>query len=274
MNNIILYLRCSTEGQEYAQQIGVIESYIKRNGINSQHTEIVSEKVSGSVRHTERKLFGVIEQLHKQDVENRTIIVSELSRLGRNMADLFSIVSKCTEYKIRLIQAKDGSIIEGESIGGKALLFALSLAAEIELNNIRQRTKAGTDAARQRGVKFGRANDKYNMDETKRSEMAEKVGLAMCFNTLNNPQTICLMKHFRRVVPAFQQASTDEPLFFLQWSVKTARITKDDIREVVRNINEFSRDLYPNGVTESEVKQAYYNKMRTIKRYNELTNKE
>ena len=144
------YYRVSTEGQDFLQQQQVVTSYLKRIGETDELYQVV-EKVSGSVNHKERKLAELIDKCDK----GSTIYISELSRLGRNMSDLFQIVTECSERGITLIQCKDNTIIENTSIGGKALLFALSLAAEIELNNIRQRTKAGLVARKNKGQEIG-----------------------------------------------------------------------------------------------------------------------
>ena len=145
-----IYYRVSTENQDFLQQQQVVTSYLKRIGETAELYQVV-EKVSGAVRHTERKLNELLKQCDK----GSTIYISELSRLGRNMSDLFQIVTECSEKQITLIQCKDGTIIENSSIGGKAILFALSLAAEIELNNIRQRTKAGLVARKNKGQEIG-----------------------------------------------------------------------------------------------------------------------
>lgn len=162
-----IYFRCSTESQDFAQQNEVVTSYLSRIGEKGEILQVV-EKVSGSVKHTERKLNELLKQCDK----GSTIYISELSRLGRNMSDLFQIITEASEREITIIQAKDGTIIENKSIGGKALLFALSLAAEIELNNIRQRTKAGLDARKASNKEIGGTNNlwgskKGNTDRTK-----------------------------------------------------------------------------------------------------------
>lgn len=145
-----IYARCSTEKQDFEQQKECIKQYLKRIGDNSDIKEVV-EKVSGTIKHTKRKLQEVLEMCNSGD----TIYISELSRLGRSMNDLFSIVSYCGEKDITIIQCKDGTIIENKSIGGKALLFALSLAAEIEVENIRQRTRMGLAARKAKGLQTG-----------------------------------------------------------------------------------------------------------------------
>lgn len=140
-----IYMRCSTDGQDYAQQRNTIDVRLAILRIDeSEITEEVCEKISGTVNHTERKLAQLLDKCSEGD----TIYVSELSRLGRNMSDLFAIVTDCCDRGVILIQCKDGSTIENKTIGGKALLFALSLAAEIEVQNIRQRTQAGIDVVK------------------------------------------------------------------------------------------------------------------------------
>lgn len=139
-----LYFRASTDGQDFIQQQNCVNIYLNQHGINPEMdiAKTVVEKVSGTIKHTERKLAVLLAKCKEGD----TIYISELSRLGRNMSDLFAIVTEACERGIKIVQCKDGSTIENESIGGKALLFALSLAAEIEVANTRQRTQMALDA--------------------------------------------------------------------------------------------------------------------------------
>ena len=140
-----IYQRCSTEKQVYLQQQECVFGYLRGIGVDPTSLEVIDEHASGTIKHTERKLYGLLMRCQLGD----TIYVSELSRLGRNMSDLFQIVTTASDRGIKLVQCKDGSVIENESIGGKALLFALSLAAEIEVANIRQRTNMGLQARKE-----------------------------------------------------------------------------------------------------------------------------
>lgn len=166
-----IYYRVSTDGQDFMQQKEVVTKYLQRIGEKAE-LYTVSEKISGSVKHTERKLNELLKQCEK----GSTIYISELSRLGRNMTDLFSIVTECCERDITLIQCKDNTVIENKSIGGKALLFALSLASEIELANIRQRTKAGLEARKAKLKEIGGTTDLWGSKNgnTNRSEAIKK----------------------------------------------------------------------------------------------------
>lgn len=138
-----IYIRCSTEHQDYMQQLHTIHEYFARVGINQDAiTAICGEKVSGTVKHTDRKLASLIETCQDGD----TIYVSELSRLGRKLVDIFAIVDMICQKGVTIIQCKDGSTIENSTIGGKALLFALGLVAELEVTCSRQRTRAALRA--------------------------------------------------------------------------------------------------------------------------------
>lgn len=145
------YFRVSTLDQDFAQQQNCVNGYLASIRIDpdKEIAQAVVEKISGTVNHNERKLSVLLRKCKSGD----TIYFSELSRLGRNMVDLNNIVNECCERGIILIQCKDGMKIENESIGGKALLFALSLAAEIEVNNIRQRTNMGLDVRKKHQAK-------------------------------------------------------------------------------------------------------------------------
>lgn len=147
-----IYYRCSTEMQDFLQEQECVLQYLNRAGVALQDiAETLQEKISGTKAHTERGLSAFIDRMQEGD----TLYFSELSRLGRNMADLYGIVAKCCGKRIDLVQCKDGQRIENESIGGKALLFALSLVAEIEVQNIQQRTRMGLAAKKAQIEKEG-----------------------------------------------------------------------------------------------------------------------
>lgn len=152
MGKKYIYIRVSTEKQDFAQQMECIRSYFARMGIDpASIDDIVKEKASGTIDASERKISDLLNICKSGD----TIFTSELSRLSRSVSDTFKIVDLCCKRDINLIQCKDGTQIENKSIAGKAILFGLSLAAEIEVQNTRQRTKMGLSARREKLNKEG-----------------------------------------------------------------------------------------------------------------------
>lgn len=152
MGKKYIYIRVSTDKQDFAQQMECIRSYFARMGIDpASIDDIVKEKASGTIDASERKLSNLLNICKSGD----TIFTSEISRLSRTVSDTNKIVDLCCKRDISLIQCKDGVLIENKSISGKAILWALSLAAEIEVQNIRQRTNMGLGARREKLNKEG-----------------------------------------------------------------------------------------------------------------------
>jgi DNA invertase Pin-like site-specific DNA recombinase len=209
-----IYNRVSTEKQDYAQQMQCITSYFTRMGIDpASVTEVVTEKVSGTKDHTERKLNDLMKKCVKGDI----IYFSELSRLGRNMVDLNNIVNDLCKLGVTLVQCKDGTVIENNSIAGKALLFAFGLAAEIEVKNIQQRTRMGLDVRKQLLKDYG-----YWISKT--GNVRTHFGRGKGCDTSAAREAACESHHAAK--QRWQQTS---PAWQLVKSMRSAGVKIDDI---------------------------------------------
>ena len=89
--------------------------------------------------------------LQKDDI----LICAELSRLGRNMFMIMSILNYCMEREIKVWTIKDNYRL-GDDLTSKVLAFAFGLSAEIERNLISQRTKEALVKKRAEGIILGR----------------------------------------------------------------------------------------------------------------------
>ncbi|MBP9923137.1 MAG: master DNA invertase Mpi family serine-type recombinase [Bacteroidia bacterium] len=146
---VIAYIRVSTEKQNTENQKFEIEKYCKVNGIVVE--KWVEEKISGLKKMKERMLGGLLSKLKKDDL----LIISELSRLGRNLMGIMKILHDCMENDIRVVAIKEGYVL-GNNINSKVLAFAFGLSAEIERNLISQRTKEALARRKEEGVILGR----------------------------------------------------------------------------------------------------------------------
>ena len=241
-----IYNRASTESQEFISQNKMIKDYLNRMGCN-ENIEIISEKISGNVSYKDRELYTLINKCNSGDI----IYVSELSRFGRSMSDLFALVSDCSNKGITLIQCKDGTVIEYNSIGGKAILFALSLAAEIELGNIRLRTREALRAKKELGVKMGRANKNYKVNDENQQAGIIKSAKKRCENNVHSNEFIALCRILKRVYKPLNDLSTNDELFMLKWGDGKDEVlkslTKDNLLVVMQNMveaNQYNNTLF------------------------------
>ena len=146
---IYAYIRVSTEMQSYEGQHFEIKNWCHGRGWTVDRW--IQEKVSGTKQLPKRTLGKTLRRMREGDV----LVCAELSRLGRNMMMVMSILNTCSQKGIRLYSIKDNFELS-DSLNAKIIAFAFSLAAEIERNLISQRTREALAAKKLSGVKLGR----------------------------------------------------------------------------------------------------------------------
>lgn len=144
------YLRVSSDQQDVNSQKQGVDKFAVDHGwkINKY---ISDEGVSGGKDPDKRKLGPLLKALKKDDI----VICSEISRLGRDLYMVMDILHFCMERGCIIYTVKDRFVL-GEDLQSKVLAFAFGLAAEIERQMIRQRTKEGIALKRKLGVLMGR----------------------------------------------------------------------------------------------------------------------
>lgn len=143
------YIRVSTDKQTVENQRFEIEQFCKeRNLIVASWIE---ETISGTKKVDERKLGKLLNAIKKGDI----LICAELSRLGRNMFMIMSILNHCMENDVKVWTIKDNYRL-GDDLTSKVLAFAFGLSAEIERNLISQRTKEALARKKSEGIILGR----------------------------------------------------------------------------------------------------------------------
>lgn len=143
------YIRVSTDKQTVQNQKFEIENFCKQHNLVVNHW--INETISGTVKVQDRKLGRNLSKMQKNDI----IICSELSRLGRNLLMIMSILNYCMEKEIKIWTIKDNYRL-GDDITSKVLAFAFGLSAEIERNLISQRTKEALARKKSEGIVLGR----------------------------------------------------------------------------------------------------------------------
>ena len=143
------YIRVSTERQTVENQRFEITNFASSKDI--QINKWIEETISSVERLDQRKFGKLLNKMKKGD----QLIVTELSRMGRNLMQIMKILHDCMEKEIMVYTIKENYEL-GNNINSKVLAFAFGLSAEIERNLISQRTKEALARKRAEGVILGR----------------------------------------------------------------------------------------------------------------------
>ncbi|MBP5448404.1 MAG: master DNA invertase Mpi family serine-type recombinase [Treponema sp.] len=149
------YIRVSTDKQTVENQRFEITEYAKKN--NLPINQWIEETVSGTISPDKRNLGKLIKMAKSKDV----IICSELSRLGRNIFMIMSILNRLMEMNVSVYTVKEGYRL-GDDLTSKVLAFAFSISAEIERELISQRTKEALLRKKAEGGVLGHPKGKRN----------------------------------------------------------------------------------------------------------------
>ena len=121
--------------------------------------KIFSDHISGS-RSKRPGLDKAIEFARSGD----TIVVWRLDRLGRNMADLITLVNELNNRGVSFHSLEENITMDKSSSTGQLLFHLFAAFAEFERNLILERSSAGRIAARARG-RYGGRPEKLNKQD-------------------------------------------------------------------------------------------------------------
>ena len=153
---IIGYIRVSTEKQEVEnQRYSILEYSNKNKMIVDKFVEVV---VSSRKSKKERLIDNLLLTLNKGD----SIIVTELSRIGRSVPEVTTIVKELIDREIRLVCIKENIDTKKNDSQTKIMTTMFSLLGELERDLISQRTKEALAVLKSKGIKLGRPKGSYS----------------------------------------------------------------------------------------------------------------
>jgi len=138
---LVGYARVSTQDQKTELQLDALKA--------AGCEKVFVEKASGAQRDRP-ELKAALDYMRDGD----TLVVWKLDRLARSMKQLIETVEGLEEVGVGFRSLTEA--IDTTTAGGKLVFHVFGALAEFERSIIRERTRAGLDAARARGRKGGR----------------------------------------------------------------------------------------------------------------------
>ena len=143
-----IYMRVSTEHQKPDLQADGMRRYAAHADLEIT-TQYFDVAVSG--RKEGRPLQALMRAARNRDFD--CVLVWKFDRFARSVTHLLRALEEFNHLGIRFISVQDQ--IDTQSPMGKAMFTIIGAMAELESSLISERVKAGMEAARARGKRFG-----------------------------------------------------------------------------------------------------------------------
>ncbi|WP_302458050.1 recombinase family protein [Mediterranea massiliensis] len=184
---VVLFARVSTNIQDYERQINELTALAERNGWEIAAS--FAEKISGAKRNAERtELVRMVEFVEANNVDK--IVVTELSRLGRDTLQVLEVIELFNQKKISLyIQNYSIETLTEDGKVNPMSQFLITILAEVarmERKTIKERMESGYINFRAAGGLVGRKQGYRKSDETMKGEYAEEIRLLKKGYSLRN----------------------------------------------------------------------------------------
>lgn len=193
----IIYARVSSSGsqesrQSTERQVKSLQDFATSNGYEVER--IFEEHISGGKRNSER---AGLQECLTYATENNTsvILISELSRAGRQIWEVLETVKFCIDHSIDIYFQKEGLRLFDESgkVNGVMAIYisCLSFCAEKERENIAFRLNQGRQLAIEKGVRMGRKPGSVKTLDQLSTEYAQVIKTLKRGTSVRHTAAIC-----------------------------------------------------------------------------------
>ncbi len=150
MSHILAYIRTSTNKQDNDAQKLEIYEYARNRSMRIH--EVIQVQVSSRKGRLQRRIEEVVKKLKGGD----TLIVTEISRLGRSTAEVIHLINTMVAQNIRIISIKQNLDINKHDISSKIIVTIFALLSELERDLVSLRTKESLSAKKAMGIRLGK----------------------------------------------------------------------------------------------------------------------
>ena len=194
MTTAVIYARVSSVGdrQSTARQVEDLMKYAEVNGCEVVKT--FEEHISGATRNEDR---AVLCECLDFCITNKidTLLISELSRLGRNVDEVLANVKRCKDNHLNIYFQKENlSLFNSDGSKNPFLTIFISVlgtCAELERDSIKFRLQSGLRRYRENNGVMGRKIGSTKSREKKQEEYAKVIKLLKGGQSVRNTAKLC-----------------------------------------------------------------------------------
>ncbi len=150
MGKTLAYLRASTDKQDTNNQKLEILEFARKKEI--QIDDFIELTISSRKSQKQRR----IEELNSRLDSSDTLIVTELSRIGRSTAEVIGLINALVEKNVRVVILKQNLDINQYDMNSKIIITLFSLFGELERDLVSVRTKEALAAKKAQGQILGK----------------------------------------------------------------------------------------------------------------------
>lgn len=187
MKKVAIFARVSTNVQDYDRQVKELTELSIKNDWSVEAR--FAEKISGAKSNAERtELLRMVDFVKTNKIDK--VLVTELSRLGRDTLQVLEVIELLNRNKISLhIQNYNIETLTEEDKVNPMSQFLITILAEVarmERKTIRERIESGYKKFRADGGKVGRKQGYQKDDVTMKEQYTEEIKLLRKGYSLRN----------------------------------------------------------------------------------------
>ena len=166
-NNVCLFVRVSNHKQDYERQINELNDYCTQKGLNIAKT--IATQISGTKTEKERPDIKELFESAKLKQFNK-VLVTEISRIGRNAKDIRNTIDFLHKLKIPIIFKNLGGLESIDENGNESFVTNIIIGiyselAQEEKRLLSERVKSGLENAKKKGKIIGRTTGSIKTKE-------------------------------------------------------------------------------------------------------------
>lgn len=173
---VFQYIRVSSDKQTIQHQQDEINRYCSLNNLEIDRT--IEIEISSRKDTRTRKIDFLLEELENDKDDTTILIITELSRLGRNTGEVINLIDTLIKLGVEVRILKQNLFIKEDDPMNKMLITILSMFSEFEKNLISQRTRESLKGLKDKGISLGKPKNTiqksiFDKDQEKIVELLE-----------------------------------------------------------------------------------------------------